>query len=89
MQPRTHGSVVQHGGDAEDVVFTDVRHGAFDDAPAALQTSVALEHIPRSLTVDPVEHVQLPDPRHQHQLCGEWMHHEERNTLKAYSSRNM
>lgn len=55
---------MQQSGDAEDVVVTDVGHGAFDDALAALQTSVALERIPRSLAVDPMEHVQLPDPRY-------------------------
>lgn len=71
-EPRTHGSFVQQSRDAEDVVLTDVSHGAFDDVLAALQTSVALERIPRSLTVDPVEHVELPDPRHQHQLHREW-----------------
>lgn len=64
IKPRTHGSFVQQSGDAEDVVVTDVGHGAFDDALAALQTSVALERIPRSLAVDPMEHVQLPDPRY-------------------------
>lgn len=64
----THGSFVQQGRDTEDVVVTDVGHGALDDALAALQTPVALERIPRSLTVGPMEHVQLPDPGYQHQL---------------------
>lgn len=68
MKLQTHGSFVQQGRDAEDVIVTDVRHGAFDDALAALQTPVALERIPRPLTVDPMEHVQLPDPGYQHQL---------------------
>ena len=64
LKLRTHGSFMQQSGDTEDVVVTDVGHGAFDDALAALQTSVALERIPRSLAVDPMEHVQLPDPRY-------------------------
>lgn len=64
----THGSFVQQSGDAEDVIVTDVGDGAFDDALAALQTPVALERIPRSLTVVSMEHVQLPDPGYQHQL---------------------
>lgn len=71
MELHTHGSFVQQGGHAEDVVVTDVRHGAFDDALAALQAPVALERIPRSLTFNPMEHVQLPDPGDQHQLQGE------------------
>ena len=62
---------MQQGGDAEDVVFADVGHGAFDDALAALQTPVALERIPRSLTFDAMEHVHLLDPGYQHQLYKE------------------
>lgn len=65
---RTHGSFVQQSRDTEDVVVTDVGHGAFYDALAALQTPVALERIPRSFAIGPMEHVQLPDPGHQHQL---------------------
>lgn len=64
----THGSFVQQSRDAEDVVDADVGHGVFYDALAALQTSVALERIPRFLSIDPMEYVQLPDPRYQHQL---------------------
>lgn len=71
MKLQTHGSFVQQSRDAEDVIVTDVRHGAFDDTLAALQTPVALERIPRPLAVDPMEHVQLPDPGYQHQLYRE------------------
>lgn len=68
MKLRTHGSFVEQSRDAEDIVATDVSQGAFDDALAALQTPVALKRIPRSVTIDPMEHIQLPDPGHQHQL---------------------
>lgn len=70
---RTHGPFVQQSGDAEDVVVADVGHGAFHNTLAALQTSVALERIPRSFAVDPMEYVHLSDPGHQHQLEGGWM----------------
>lgn len=68
---------MQQGGDAEDVVVADVRHGALDDALTALQTSVALKRVPRCIAVDPVEHVQLPDPGNQHQLHREGAQEEE------------
>lgn len=64
----THGSFVQQSRGAEDVLLTDIGHWAFYDALAVLQTSVALERIPRSLTVGPEEHFQLSDTGHQHQL---------------------
>lgn len=64
----THGSFVQQSRDTEDVVVTDVGHGTFDDTLAALQTAVTLERIPRSLTINPMEHVQLSDPGYHHQL---------------------
>lgn len=65
----THGSFVQQRRDAEDVVAADVCHGALDDALAALQAAVALEGVPGHLAFDPIEHVHLPDPGDQHQLC--------------------
>lgn len=65
---RTHGSFVQHSRNAKDVIFTDVGHGAFDDTPAALQTSVPLESIPLCFTLCPMKHFKLLDSRHQHQL---------------------
>lgn len=54
--------------DAEDVAVTDLCYGAFDDAVAAFQTPVALEGVPRSFALHPVEHVHLSEPRDQHQL---------------------
>lgn len=65
---------MQQSRHAEDVVVADIGHGAFHDALAALQTTVALERIPRSLAVDPMEHVQLTDPRYEHQLYREGSH---------------
>lgn len=73
----THGSFVQQSGDAEDVVVTDVGHGAFNDALAALQTAVTLERVPRSFTFAPVENIHLTDPRNQHQLRGDEEEEEE------------
>lgn len=64
----TYGSFVQQSRDAEDVAVTDVRYGAFDDALAAFQTPVALEGIPGSLPLNPVEHFHLSEPGYQHQL---------------------
>ncbi len=68
---------MQQSRNAEDVVVTDVSHGAFYDALAAFQTSVALERVPCPLAIDPVEHVQLPDPRYQDQLQREEEEEEE------------
>lgn len=59
---------MQQGRDAKDVAVTDIRYGAFDDALAAFQTPVALEGIPGSLTLNPVEHFHLAEPGYQHQL---------------------
>lgn len=64
----TDGSFVQQRGDAKDVAVTDVRYGAFDDALAAFQTPVALEGVPRSLALHPVEHFHLSELGYQHQL---------------------
>lgn len=64
----TYGSFVQQCRDAEDVAVTDIGYGAFDDALAAFQTPVALECIPRSLTLNPVEHFQPAEAGDQHQL---------------------
>lgn len=52
----THGSFVQQGRGTEDVLFTDVGHGALYDALAVLQTSIALERIPCLLSHVSVEH---------------------------------
>lgn len=80
----THGSFVQQGRDAEDVVVADVRHGALDDALTALQTPVALKRVPCCITVDPVEQVQLPDPGNQHQLHREGAEEEERKAQQKH-----
>lgn len=37
---------MQHGGDTEDVILADFRHGRLDDALAVLQTAVPLEGLP-------------------------------------------
>lgn len=67
----SHCAFVQKSRDAEDVLIANFRHRAFDDAPAAFQTSVALERIPRFFTLRPMKHVHLLDLGHQHQRVDE------------------
>lgn len=68
---RTFGALMQHGGDAEDVVPADVGHGSLDHALTVLQAAVTLEGFPGAVPVPPLrarENLQILTVRHQHNL---------------------
>lgn len=67
----TFGPLVQHGGDAEDVIPADVCHWRLDDALTVLQAAIALEGFPGAVPVSSLgaaEDLQILTVRHQHDL---------------------
>ena len=71
----TFGSLVQHGGNAEDEVSADVRHRCLDDTLAVLQTPITLKCFPCIVPtgVPPSEYLQVFTMWHQHNLRTEKM----------------